>query len=148
MSCDERICSREFVGCMREGNNDLCLIMENLIRECLELIAEIGGRRGGYKKFCVQFDKCLGLGVHEEYVDRMKVGQSDIFCIVGEGIAAVSSSPLLVCPRMKGSEVMYMVDLVDGCTVQQHREFDGEELKSTTKGELGADGEDGNSKIT
>ena len=38
----------------------------------------------------------------EEYVDRMKEGQNDIYCITGESIAMVSSSSFLENLRKKG----------------------------------------------
>jgi len=63
----------------------------------------------------------------------VKEGQNDIYHITGESIAVVSSSPFLENLRMKGLEVLYMVDPVDEYVVQQLKEFDGEKLKSTTK---------------
>ena len=96
-----------------------------------------------YKTFYEQFGKCIKLGVHvdftnrvkvaellryqtsksgdetisfKEYVDRMKEGQNDIYYITGESIAQVSSSPFLETLRKKGLEVLYMVDPVDEYT--------------------------------
>ena len=40
----------------------------------------------------------------QEYIDRMKEGQQDIYYITGESIAVVSSSPFLETLRKKGIE--------------------------------------------
>merc|ERR1712129_251051 len=78
----------------------------------------------------------------KEYVDRMKEGQADIYCITGDSIAAVSSSPFIETLRKKGLEVLYMVDPVDEYAVQQLKEFDGKKLKSVTKEGLDIEDED------
>merc|ERR1711920_568064 len=140
-----------------QQNKILRVIKKNLVKKCLEMFAEIAEKKDDYKKFYEQFGKCLKLGVHEdstnrtkvaelmryhtsksgdetislkEYVDRMKEGQSDIYYITGESIAAVSSSPFLETLRKKGLEVIYMTDPIDEYTVQQLKEFDGKKLKS------------------
>merc|ERR1712159_820796 len=119
--------------------------------------------------FYEQVGKCLKLGVHEdstnrtkvaellryqtsksgdemislkEYVDRMKDGQSDIYYITGESIAAVSSSPFMETLRKKGFEVLYMVDPIDEYCVQQLKEYDGKKLKSVSKEGLDLDTEE------
>ena len=69
----------------------------------------------------------------KEYVCRMKEGQDYIYYITGESIAAVSSSPFLATMRKKGLEVLYTVDPVDEHCVQQLKEFDGKNSKSTMK---------------
>merc|ERR1712196_433270 len=126
-----------------------------------------------YKKFYEQFGKNLKLGIHEdstnraklaelmrfqssksgddmvslkEYIDRMKEGQSDIYYITGESIAAVSASPFIETLKKKGLEVVYMVDPIDEYCVQQLKEFDGKKLKSVTK--EGLDLEDEEEKKT
>jgi molecular chaperone HtpG len=61
----------------------------------------------------------------------MKVGQNDICYITNECIR----SALINIPgnfAQKGLEVVYMVDPVDEYCVRQLKEFDGENLKSTT----------------
>ena len=64
----------------------------------------------------------------EEYVDRMKEGQNDIYCITGESIAAVSSRSFRELLRKKGYEVLYMADPVDEFALQQPKRFDGTKL--------------------
>merc|ERR1711988_649322 len=157
-----------------QQNKILRVIKKNLVKECLEMFAEIAEKKDDYKKFYEQFSKNLKMGVHEdstnrtkiaellrfqtsksgdesislkEYVDRMKEGQNDIYCITGESVAQVSSSPFLENLRKKGLEVLYMVDPVDEYAVQQLKEFEGKKLKSTTKEGLDIDDEDDKKKL-
>ena len=136
---------------------------KNLVKKCLEMFSEISEKKDDYKKFYEQFSKNIKLGIHEdstnrakvaelmryhtsksgdeqislkEYVDRMKEGQSDIYYITGESIAAVSSSPFIEALRKKGLEVLYMVDPVDEYAVQQLKEFDGKKFTSVIKAGL------------
>merc|ERR1712134_37093 len=157
-----------------QQNKILRVIKKNLVKKCLEMFAEIAEKKDDYKKFYEQFSKNIKLGIHEdstnrakvaellryhtsksgdvqisfkEYVDLMKEGQNDIYCITGESIAAVSSSPFLESLRKKGIEVLYMVDPVDEYAVQQLKEFDGKKLKSTTKEGLDIEDEDEKKKL-
>ena len=68
----------------------------------------------------------------EGYVDRMKEGQNDIYCITGEIIAAVSSSSFREHSHKKGHEVLYVADPVDEYAVQLLKES-WMRLKTTTK---------------
>merc|ERR1711934_1147978 len=130
------------------------------------MFSEIAEKKDDYKKFYEQFSKNIKLGINEdstnrakvaelmryhtsksgdeqislkEYVDRMKEGQSDIYYITGESIAAVSSSPFIEALRKKGLEVIYMVDPVDEYAVQQ--------LKGVTKEGLDIEDEDEKKKL-
>ena len=49
----------------------------------------------------------------EEYVDRAKEDQNDIYYVTGEGIATISSSPFL-----EGLDVLYMIEPIDEYAVQ------------------------------
>ena len=135
-------------------NKILRVIKMNLAKKkCLEMLAEIAEKKDDdYKKFYEQFDKLLCLGIHEakllrfntsksgveqisfeEWVDRMKEGQNDIYCITDESTTVVSSSSFRENFRKKGYEVLYMADPVDEFAVQQPKEFDGAKPKLTTK---------------
>ena len=83
----------------------------------------------------------------KEYVDRMKEGQNDIYCITGASITQVSSSPFLETLRKKCLGVLCMVDPVDVYCVQQLKEFDSKMFKSTTKEGLDIEGEDEKKKL-
>merc|ERR1712070_936765 len=157
-----------------QQNKILRVIKKNLVKKCIETFNEITENADDYKKFYEQFGKNLKLGIHEdstnraklaellrfqtsksgddlvslkEYIDRMKEGQSDIYYITGESVAAVSSSPFIETLRKKGLEVLYMVDPVDEYAVQQLKEFDGKKLKSVTKEGLDIEDEDEKKKL-
>ena len=113
-------------------NMILRVIKKNYVTKYLEILAEIAELNVAYKKLYEQFGERLKLGndggehsSFEEYVDRMKEGQNDIFYITGENIAVVSSSPFVENLRKKGLDAHYVVDPVDEHTVQQVKEFDG-----------------------
>ena len=74
------------------------------VMKCLDMFANIAGRKVYYMKYCEQFDKCSKLGIQEDmsgdeqlslkqYVDRMQDGLNDIYSVACESIAVVSSSP-------------------------------------------------------
>ena len=118
----------------------------------MDVFAEIDENKGVHKKFYEQW-KRLKRGGREDVTNRTKVAkrmryhtsksgdeqisfkdgpeesQNDIFYITGECIAAGSSSPLLENLRMKGLEVLYMMDPTDECAVQQLQEFGGKKLE-------------------
>ena len=66
-------------------------------------------------------------------IGRTKEGQHDIYYITGESIAVVSFSSFREYLRKKVYEVLYVTDPVDEYAVQQLKEFDGTQLKPTTK---------------
>merc|ERR1719395_306124 len=152
-----------------QQNKILRVIKKNLVKKCLEMFAEIAEKPDDYKKFYEQFGKNLKLGIHEdstnrmklaellrfqtsksgddvislkEYVDRMKEGQSDIYYITGESVAAVSNSPFIETLKKKGFEVLYMCDPIDEYCVQQLKEYESKKLKSVTKEGLDLDTEE------
>ena len=77
-----------------------------------------------------------------EYADRMREGQNDIYDIISESLAAVSSFLFLESLREKSREGLHMVDPIDESAVQQLKEFDGKKPKSITKEGLDVDDED------
>ena len=123
-----------------QQNKTLRVIKKNLVKQCLEMFAEIAEKKDDYKTFYKQFGRCLKLGIHEdptnrtkiaelmrfntskfwdeqislkEYIDRMSEGQNHIYYISDESIAVVSSSLFLENLRKKGLDGTYMVDPVD-----------------------------------
>jgi molecular chaperone HtpG len=71
-----------------------------------------------------------------DYVSRMKDGQSAIYYITADGLAAAMNSPHLEIFRKHGIEVLLMYDRVDEWVVSMLTEFDGKPLQSVTKGGL------------
>ena len=152
-----------------QQNKILRVIKKNLVKKCLEMFAEIAEKKDDYKKFYEQFVECMKLEIHEnsvddfeiaellrfntsksgdeqislkKYIDCMKEGQNDIYCITGESIAVVSSSLFLENLRKKGLEVNYMVDPVDEYTVQQIKAIRRKEAEIHNKGGLDLGDED------
>ena len=145
------------------------MIKKNYVTKYLEILAEIAELNAAYRKFYEQFGERLKLGndedstvgvktaevlrfntsklgdeqsSFEEYIDRMKEGQTDISYITGESIAVVSSSPFVENLRKKGLEELHVTDPMDEYAVHQPKEFDGKMLKSTTKEGLDLGDED------
>ncbi len=70
----------------------------------------------------------------QEYVERMKEGQEEIFYLTGESRQVIAASPQLEAFRAKGYEVLYLDDAVDEFVVEALPEFAGHKLKSAGKG--------------
>ncbi|HQS32711.1 MAG: molecular chaperone HtpG [Polaromonas sp. 39-63-203] len=69
-----------------------------------------------------------------EYKARMKEGQTAIYYITADTLAAAKSSPQLEIFRKKGIEVLLMADRVDEWALNYLQEFDGTPLQSVAKG--------------
>ena len=65
-----------------------------------------------------------------------------MYYITGKNITAVFQLPFLETLFKNGLAVLYMVDPVDEYCVQQLKEFDGKNLKSTTMEGLDLEDED------
>merc|ERR1712002_1409903 len=140
-----------------QQNKILRVIKKNLVKKCLEMFAELAEKKDDYLKFYEQYGKNLKLGVHEdstnrkkiaellryqtsksgdeqislqEYCDRCKEGQKEIYYVTGGSIAQVKNSPFIENLIKKGLEVIYMVDPIDEYCVQQLKE---EEEKKTVE---------------
>ena len=83
------------------------------------------------------------LSTLDEYVERMKEGQTEIYYMTGENRTQVESSPHLEAFLAKGYEVLYLVDPVDEILAQSVFEYKEKHLKSAGKGtvELGTEEE-------
>ena len=69
----------------------------------------------------------------DEYVDRMKPNQKNIYYVTGESVESVSQSPFVERLLKKDLEVVYMVDPVDEYLLQPMTEYEGTKLMSVTK---------------
>jgi len=143
-----------------QQNKILRVIKKNLVKKCLEMFAELAEKKDDYLKFYEQYGKNLKLGVHEdstnrkkiaellryqtsksgdeqislqEYCDRCKEGQKEIYYVTGESIAQVKNSPFIENLIKKGLEVIYMVDPIDEYCVQQLKEYEEKKLVNCSK---------------
>jgi molecular chaperone HtpG len=65
-----------------------------------------------------------------EYVGRMREGQSEIYYLLGGDEATVASSPHLDPFKARGLEVLLLGDPFDGYMMQTAREFEGHQVKN------------------
>ena len=86
-----------------------------------------------------QSDKMTTL---DEYVSRMPESQKDIYFITGDNLHQVSNSPYLEKLKLKGYEVLLLVDPVDEWVTDSLREFKGKKLQSITKEDLNLETEE------
>jgi len=77
-----------------------------------------------------------GMTSLDEYIERMKEGQEDIYYVLGESEATVAASPHLEALKSRGWEVLYMTDPVDEWAVEGLGDYDDKKLVSATKAEL------------
>ncbi len=75
----------------------------------------------------------------EEYVGRMKENQKEIYFMTGDSLAQISKSPYLEKLKMKGLEVLLLVDPVDEWLTQSLAEYKNRKLQSITKSGLELD---------
>ncbi|GAB1078265.1 MAG: molecular chaperone HtpG [Shewanella algae] len=72
----------------------------------------------------------------DDYVGRMKEGQSKIYYIVADSYEAAAHSPHLELLRKKGIEVLLMSDRIDEWLINHLTEYKEKALHSVTRGEL------------
>ncbi|MQA25901.1 MAG: molecular chaperone HtpG [Micromonosporaceae bacterium] len=79
----------------------------------------------------------------QEYVQRMKEGQEEIYFATGGSRSTVENSPHMEAFQEGGYEVLLLTDPVDAIWVDRVPEFEGKRLQSIAKGELDIAGKDG-----
>jgi molecular chaperone HtpG len=72
----------------------------------------------------------------EDYVGRMKPGQTAIYYVIADSFGAAKSSPHLEVMRKKGIEVLLLSDRVDEWLTDHLHEFDGKKFANVARGEL------------
>ncbi|MGW3116830.1 molecular chaperone HtpG [Streptomyces sp. NPDC001107] len=75
----------------------------------------------------------------QQYVERMKDGQNDIYYMTGESRQSLENSPHMEAFRARGVEVLLLTDPVDEVWVDAVGEFEGKTLRSVAKGEIDLD---------
>ncbi|WP_421861253.1 molecular chaperone HtpG [Marinobacter salarius] len=72
----------------------------------------------------------------DEYIGRMKEGQSKIYYITADNFTAAKSSPHLEVFRKKGIEVLILSDRIDEWMMGYLNEYDGKQFQDVARGDL------------
>ena len=72
----------------------------------------------------------------DQYIERMKEGQENIYYIVAENFNTAKNSPHLEVLRKKGVEVILFYNRIDEWFVGYLNEYEGKKLQDVGKGEL------------
>jgi molecular chaperone HtpG len=150
-----------------QSNRQVDIINKNITKKVLDTLSDMKKNEPDtYLTFYKEFGRVLKEGVHfdfsrkeaiadlllfqstdrpedkytslQEYVDRMKEGQEDIYYLTGSTYDEVKKSPYLEALKEKGYEVLIMLDEVDDFIVSG-LEFKGKKFKSVIKGDISLD---------
>jgi molecular chaperone HtpG len=72
----------------------------------------------------------------DDYIARMKPGQTSIYYVIADAFGSAKSSPHLEVLRKKGVEVLLLSDRVDDWLTDHLREYEGKPLRNVARGEL------------
>ncbi len=72
----------------------------------------------------------------DQYIERMKDGQSKIYYITADNFMAAKSSPHLEVFRKKGIEVLILTDRIDEWMMGYLNEYDGKQFQDVARGDL------------
>lgn len=72
----------------------------------------------------------------DDYISRMKEGQTKIYYIVADSHEAAANSPHLELLRKKGIEVLLMSERIDEWLINHLTEYNEKQLHSVTRGDL------------
>ncbi|GGY99763.1 molecular chaperone HtpG [Shewanella fodinae] len=72
----------------------------------------------------------------DDYIERMKAGQTHIYYIVADSYQAAAHSPHLEQLRKKDVEVLLLSDRIDEWLISHLNEYKGKQLHSVTRGDL------------
>jgi molecular chaperone HtpG len=75
----------------------------------------------------------------EQYVDRMKPDQEDVYYIVAASRAEAEGSPYLESFRARDIEVLILTDEIDDIIMGSLGQFKGKQMKSVTRGSVDLD---------
>jgi molecular chaperone HtpG len=139
-------------------------IRTNLVKKLLEMFANMEKEK--YESFYGEFGHILKGGISidfenreklasllrykttksdgqwislQEYVDRMKPDQKEIYYITGDNLTMLLNSPHLEQLKEKDYEVLLMNDPIDEWVIRDLHEFDKKNFRSAEKGDLDLD---------
>eukprot|EP00792_Barthelona_sp_PAP020_P006960 TRINITY_DN3093_c0_g1_i1.p1 TRINITY_DN3093_c0_g1~~TRINITY_DN3093_c0_g1_i1.p1 ORF type:complete len:711 (-),score=223.76 TRINITY_DN3093_c0_g1_i1:1678-3780(-) len=148
---------------MLQRNKILELIKSNLTKRAIDMFKNLAKDEEKYKKFYEEFSRYIKLGITDDaknrkklskllryhtsksgdercslqdYVDRMKDGQTKIYYITGESKDAVATSPFVERLTKLDFEVIYMTEPIDEFLVQNLNKFGDHDLVCITKENL------------
>lgn len=75
----------------------------------------------------------------DDYIERMKDDQKDIYFISGENLESLKNSPQIEGFKSRGFEVLFFTDTVDDFWLQQVPDYKQKNFKSVTKGDIDLD---------
>jgi molecular chaperone HtpG len=143
-----------------QESRDVKAIREGNTRRVLAMLDDLSKDNEKYTRFYAEFGSVLKEGLGEDFANRdklarllrfastsetdltsladykarMKEGQTAIYYITADNLAAAKNSPQLEVFRKKGIEVLLMTDRVDEWALSFLTEFDSTPLQSVAKG--------------
>ena len=155
---------------MLQHDNQLKLIAKRIEKKVLsELTTMLTKERDAYESFWKAFGLNIKFGVYNnwgqdkdklenllmfytskeqklttlnEYVDRMKEDQKEIYYVSGSDLEMMDKLPIVQTLKKKDLEVIYLLDDVDEFVMQTLREFREKTFKNAGQGDLDLDSED------
>lgn len=150
-------------------------IRKQLIKRTLDMLNEVAGReeKQDYETFWESFGRNIKLGIIEDaanrpalakllrfysssskdsmislddYISRKKDGQTQIYYLAADSIAAAEASPYAEALEKKGYEVLYLIDPIDEVAAANMTEYDGMILADVSREDLSVDQSDDDKK--
>jgi molecular chaperone HtpG len=143
-----------------QQNHILRQINKVVVKKSIELFTELAENEEQYLKFYNNYSKMLKLGVHEDrrnrdklvkllrfyssdspdtyitldqYIEKMKEGQDNIYFITGQNKQALANSPFIEKLKEDGYNVLYFVDPIDEYMVQSLNDYEDKKLLDVSK---------------
>lgn len=146
-----------------QDNQIIATIRNTAVKKILDLLEDIAANdKEKFKQFWKEFGRVFKEGMVEDFINReriakicrfastqddkeepevslddymfrMKKGQSDIFYLIADSFLSAKNSPLLEMFRKKGIEVLLLSDRVDHWFVTHLGEYKGKKLISVSK---------------
>ena len=115
----------QFGPAIKEGLYDAEQHREAIFKIC-RFYSTHDSKEGGGEKFTSL----------DEYIERMKEDQKDIYYISGENLQSLKNYPQIEGFRAKGIEVLFLTDTIDDFWLQNVSDYKGKSFKSVTKGDI------------